>query len=105
MALYQYFKKSTVLPNPEGSLSNHMPSAAIVSANKEVDDLVFLETDEANQSERTSCKKKRGHYLSYTDDEKLKIAKRAAEFGVTKTMRHFKKQFSDCPLKESTVRT
>ena len=102
MALLKYFKKSTVLPNPEGRLSDHMPAAAIVSANKQVADLVVLQTDEANQSE---CKKKRGHYLSYTDEEKLKIGKRAAEFGVTNTMRHFKKQFSDRPLKESTVRT
>ena len=30
---------------------------------------------------------------------------RAAEFGVTNTLRHFSKQFTDCPLKESTVRT
>ena len=57
MALYKYFKKSagTVLPNPEGPLSYFMPPAAIVLANKEVDGLVVLETDEANQSECTSC--------------------------------------------------
>ena len=41
----------------------------------------------------------------YTDEEKLKLGKRAAEMGVTKTMRYFQKQFSDRPLKESTVRT
>ena len=41
MALLKYFrKKVTVLPNPDGSLSEYMPSTAISSANKEVKDLV-----------------------------------------------------------------
>ena len=34
-----------------------------------------------------------------------RIAKRAAEMGVTNTIRHFQKDFQDRPLKESTVRT
>ncbi len=32
------------------------------------------------------------------------VAKRAAEMGVTNTIRHFQKKFKDRPLKESTVR-
>ena len=46
-----------------------------------------------------------GKYLVYTEKEKLKIAKRAAEMEVTNTIRHFQKEFSDRPLKESIVRT
>ena len=45
MALLKYFKKVTVLPNPEGPLSDCMPSAAISSANNEVKDLVIQECD------------------------------------------------------------
>ena len=41
MALLKYFrKKATVLSNPDGPLSERMPSAAISSVNNEVKDLV-----------------------------------------------------------------
>ena len=40
----------------------------------------------------------------FTAEEKATIGKRAAEFGVTNTIRHFKKEFTDRELKESTVR-
>ena len=46
MALLKYFKKTTrtaertTLPNPEGPLSDLMPSSAIAAANSEVKDLV-----------------------------------------------------------------
>ena len=43
MALLKYFKKATVLPNPEGPLSDPIPPAAISSTNKEVEDLVMRE--------------------------------------------------------------
>ena len=41
----------------------------------------------------------------YTDKENFMIGKQGAEMGVTNTVRFFQKEFSDCPLKESTVRT
>ena len=41
----------------------------------------------------------------YTDEEKYKIGKRAAEMGVTSTLRFYQKEFADRPLKESTVHT
>ena len=34
-------KAGTILPNPGGPLSDHMPSAAIYSANNKVKDLVY----------------------------------------------------------------
>ena len=101
MALFKYFKKATSLPNPEGPLSDRMPPAAIYSPNKEVQDLV-IKGDHSNSS---SHSRKRGPYLSYTEEEKARIAKRAAEFGVTNTLRYFNKEFVNRPLKESTVRT
>ena len=80
MALFKYFKKATVLPNPEGPLSDRMPSAAISSTNKEVKDLVVRETDAPIGN---SITRKRGQYLAYIDEQNLRIAKRAVEFGVT----------------------
>ena len=96
MALLKYFKKASVLPNANGLLSTSVPPSTIVSVNKEVKPLLDGQPSDSNG---------RGKYLVYTEEEKLKIAKRAAEMGVTNTFRHFKKDFSDRPLKESTVRT
>lgn len=99
MALLKYFKKSSLLPNPEGPLSDQVPSKAILSANKEVEKLVVSEDSPVLPTG------KQGQYLSYTDEEKAKITKRAAEFGVINTLNFFSKEYSDHPLKESTVRT
>ena len=41
----------------------------------------------------------------YLDEERLKVGKRAAEMGVANTLRFYQKEFTDRPLKESTVRT
>ena len=95
MALLKYLR-AIVLPNPDGPLSDRVPSATISSANNEVKDLV---------NATSSNSRKRGAYQNYTDEERARIGKRAAEFGVTNTLRHFSKQFTDRPLKESTVRT
>ncbi len=108
MALYKYFKKavneepepmsemSEMLPSPDGPLSVHVPSSTIVQANKEVKPLLQLEPS------RTS---RRGHYYAFSETEKAEISKRAAEFGVTSTVRYFNKKFTHRELKESTVRT
>ena len=45
MALLKYFHKVSVLPNPDSPLSDHEPSAAMESANKEVEDLVVRESN------------------------------------------------------------
>ena len=100
MALFKYFKKSA-LPNPDGPLSNHIPSTSIIAANKEVQPVLDSQASESNHN----SSRKRGHYANYTDAEKTKVGKRAAEMGVTSTIRYFEKDFTDRPLKESTVRT
>ena len=73
MAL-KYLRKATVLPNPDGPLSDRMPSAAISSANNELKDLV---------NATPSDSRKRGPYHNYTDEDRALIGKRATEFGVT----------------------
>ena len=73
----EVFHKVSVLPNPDGPLSDHVPSAAIASASKEVGDFVVRER---NVPDTTGSPKKRGQNLSYTDKEKAGIAKRAAEY-------------------------
>ena len=43
--------------------------------------------------------------MSFTPEEKAQIGKRAAEHGVTATVRHFSRVFTHRSLKESTVQT
>jgi hypothetical protein len=97
MALLKYFKrKDSVLPSPSGPLSEQMPSSSIASANNEVKDLVFAGIEVK--------KVKRGPYIKYSDEERFKVGKYASEMGVTKSLKFFKNEFADRPLKESTVR-
>lgn len=96
MALFKYFERST-LPHPNGPLSRRLPPSTISFVNKEINSLL--------ENSKSSSPTTRGSYCVYTDDEKFLIGKRAAEMGVTSTIRHFKEKFSDRPLKESTVRT
>ena len=80
MALYKYFKKESILPNPNGSLSESMPSSSIAQANLEVKPIL---SGKASAQE----KKPRGAYIVFTEEEKAMVAKRAAEVGVTNVLR------------------
>ena len=62
------------------SLTVCHPEQLISSANREVSSLV---------SQDTAKIATRGKYTSYSAEEKLIVAKRAAEFGVTSTLRFF----------------
>ena len=73
MVLLKYFKKCICLPNPNGPLSEQMTSSSILSANREVQNLL---NDEKNGS-------KGGQYAKYSDDERAKESKRASEMGIT----------------------
>ena len=77
MALLKYFQKLSVLPNSDSPLSDHVPLAAITSANKEVGHLVVRESDVLDT---TGSREKHSQYLSYTDKEKAQIVKRASEY-------------------------
>ena len=103
MALLKYFKKNSVLPDPNGPLSRSLPSSSISAANKAVKPLLDAaegkttegKTTEGKTTEGKTTEGKatgRGKYSMYSEVEKLKIARRAAEMGVTNTMRHFQSE-------------
>ena len=79
------------LPSPSGSLKKQLDSAVIEEANKEVSKLI------------TSAGGKRSPYLKATPYQKATIAKYAAEHGIVNSIRHFKKDFLEEALKESTI--
>ena len=98
--ILKYFKLTTksetkpvddYLPDPEGTLSNKLPSSAIASANSAVRSV--METSSS-----------RGPYLHLTPAQKCQIGRRASEYGVTNTVRYYEKNFPDLPLKETSVR-
>ena len=101
--LLKYFRRQSkqnlsVLPDPKGSLSEKVPSSSIELTNDIVHDII---------DEKTTSRGKRGEYLSLTPAQKFSIGKRAAENGVTATIRYYAKAFPDLPLsklKETTVR-
>ena len=104
MALFKYFKRtddkaSSILPDPQGSLSAIVPSSRIEAVNTMVRPVIEEQIDD-NCSKKSS----RGKYEIFSPDEKAKIGKRAAEHGVLSTIRHFSKIYPDCALNESTVR-
>ena len=101
--LLKYFhhepkQKLPVLPDPKGSLSEKVPSSSIELTNNIIHNIL---------DKTMPCGGKRGEYLSLTSAQKFSIGKRAAENGVTATVRHYAKAFPDLPLsnlKETTMR-
>ena len=97
MALYKYFEKApstSGLPNPNSPLLDRMPSEVILAANCEVLGLALQESTVQDSKTKTTW----GPYASFSTDGKVRIAKRAAEFGATNTLRYFQKRFSDRTL-------
>ena len=102
--LLKYFhrepkQKLPVLPDPKGNLSKKVPSSSIELTNNIVHNILDMKTMPRGG--------KHGEYLSLTSAQKFSIGKRAAENGVTATVRYYAKAFSDLPLsnlKETTVR-
>ena len=70
------------LPDASGPLAIAMPSGSITAANSTVE-RVFKQTPEAN--------KPRGEYQVYTAKERAEIGKRAAVYGITSTIRYYRK--------------
>ena len=64
MALLQYFKKSSLLPNPNGPLSERMPSSSIVSANKEVENLLDGDKNLREASTPSTLTKRKRKWLN-----------------------------------------
>ena len=90
-------KEKPDLPDPTGPLSEKVPSQAIAAANVKV--IEALEEVQEKKSRRS-----RGSYVSLTPAQKYEFGKRAAEYGVTATIRYYGKRYPDLALKESSVR-
>jgi len=75
-----------------GPLSEKVPSSAISAANK----IVIKALDVTQESKKRSC----GPYLSLTPAQKYEIGKRAAEHGVTASMRYFVEKYQDLNLRK-----
>ena len=80
MALLNYFKKSSFLPNPNGPLSEQMPSSCVVLANRDVQNLL---NDE-------NLRSKRRQYTKYSEYERAKVVKQVSEMGVTNSIQFLK---------------
>ena len=88
--LLKYFhrepkQKLPVLPDPKGSLSEKVPSSSIELTNNIIHNIL---------DKTMPCGGKRGEYLSLTSAQKFSIGKRAAENGVTATVRHYAQSLS-----------
>ena len=94
MAVFKFFKCDSPLPKPDGPLSAVVPSTSIAAANREVEHLLKAVVKEPG---------KRGRYDFFTPEGKAQIGKRAAEHGVTATIRFWARKFLGHSLKESTV--
>ena len=81
MSLLKYFhpvkSNDERLPSPTGPLNKLMPSSAIASINLSV-------KEEIKQTARS----KRAPYLILTPAQRFQVGKRAAEHGVTATIRY-----------------
>ena len=108
--LLRYFKLknqkeplSSHLPDPNGPLSQKIPSSGIASANACVSKLPIVDSD-TGEGSSTSTPFTRGSYVVLTRAQKFEIGKRAAENGTTAAIRYYAKRFSEIPLKETSVR-
>ena len=99
MSILNYFKCVPVepttdkqLPEPSGPLSKSVPTNATELTNAKV-----LKLDTACGS-RTEP-----YYLMLTPALRYEVGKRAAEYGVTASIRYFAKKYLKLPLKDSSV--
>ena len=95
--ILKYFKlvpisssSSPNLPDPDGPLSRKIPAKAIELANAKV-----------TEATKVSCG--RSSYLYLTPGQQHEFGKRAAEHGVTASLRYYAGKYMDLPLTEATV--
>ena len=78
MVLFHYFKPSSGLPDPKGSLSTIISPKCITEMNREVE-----------EASRHILSQKRGPYKTYSSSERLQLAKYAFQHGATAVSQHF----------------
>ena len=111
MSILKYFKPVPKtsdellkeLPDPNGTLSKTVPPLAIKLANDEVSKAV------EGVPGMTTAKPRGTHsrpndYLILTPAQRFEVGKRAAEHGVTASLRYFARKYPHLPLKEASVR-
>ena len=101
-SLLNYFSvvsKSSPVPDPNGPLSKTMSPSTIATVNAKVGPIV-----EKHDTTNINKESERGPYLHLTPAQKYQVGKRAAETGVTKTLRYYAKNYPTIPLKETLVR-
>ena len=93
--LLQYFKLKnqkeplpSYLPDPNGPLSQKVPSSGIASANTCVSKLPFVDSD-TGEGSSTTTPATHGPYAVLTPTQKFEIGKRAAENGTTAAIRYY----------------
>ena len=94
MSLHRYFKISSKQPDPNGPLSEIIPSQAIKEANEIV----------KQSTQNGSTKRSRGTYLKFTPTQQAQAAKYAVENGNQAAIRRYSKEFCT-EIKESTLST
>ena len=94
MALLKYLKPVDGLPDPKGSLTAAMSSAAIAEANKEVQKAIRA----------ASGTSKRGPYFKMDSSLRCEIAKYAGYHGAAESARNFSRKLDRC-LSVSTVKS
>ena len=99
MAMLKYVKRvkednngDAVLPSSSGPLATTVPSSRIDA----IDDAVKPVVETLMEKGKAAA---RGPYENFSADEKARVAKRTAEYGVLSTVRHFSKIWSERPLK------
>ena len=101
MSILKYFhsvKQKPDLPDPSGPLREKVLPTAIATANAKVAEAI----DEAEVKKRAS--RARGTYSFLTPAHKYEVGKRAAEYGITATIRHYGNKYPDLVIKESSMR-
>ncbi len=98
MSILAYFKPTVIMPNPDGPLKYEIRPSTIREVNKKVSSIIVQSSSTAAGGTRP-----REPYIKLTPVQKAMIGRRAAEHGVTATIRYISKQYEDIDLKETTV--
>ena len=99
MSIWDYFKPTIKLPNPEGPLKVEIRPSTIRAVNEKI-----FPTMESGLKNPAVFRRSREPYTKLTPEQKAVIGRRAAEHGITATIRHFSKRYDNMELKETTVR-
>ena len=90
MSILRYVRLLKHKSDPVGPLSEKVLLSAISIANKNV----IKTLNDAQERKKRTCRP----YLSLTPAQKYEIGKRAAEHGITASIRYFTKKYQDLDL-------